>query len=80
MSAYIIVTGAPAFTVTDDKGNWSFKRVIPGKYKLRAWSTRSSAPITQDITIKPGKNTFSVGVSGDAPAGAQPDKFGGKRG
>jgi len=80
MSAYVIVTGAPAFTVTDDKGNWSFKRVIPGRYKLRAWSVRSSAPITQEITIKPGKNTFDVGVSADAPAGAQPDKFGGKRG
>jgi hypothetical protein len=80
MSAYIVVVGAPAYTVTDDKGNFSFKRVIPGKYKLRAWSVRSSAPITQDITIKPGKNTLPVGVTGDAPAGAPPDKFGGKRG
>jgi len=80
MSAYIIVTGAPAFTVTDDKGNFSFKRVIPGRYKLRAWSVRSLAPITQDITIKPGKNTYAVDVPADAPAGAPPDKFGGKRG
>jgi plastocyanin len=80
MSAFIVVVSAPAYTVTDDKGNWSFKRVIPGRYKLRAWSIKSAAPITQDITIKAGKNTFSIGVSGDAPAGAQPDKFGGKRG
>ena len=80
MSAYIVVVGAPAYTVTDDKGNFSFRRVIPGKYKLHAWSVKSAAPITQDITIKPGKNTFAVGVSGDAPAGAPPDKFGGKRG
>jgi plastocyanin len=80
MSAFIAVVGAPAYTVTDDKGNFSFKRVIPGKYKLRGWSVRSSAPITQDITIKPGTNTFSVGVSADAPAGPPPDKFGGKRG
>jgi plastocyanin len=80
MSAYIIVTGAPAFTVTDDKGNWKFTRVIPGRYKLRAWSARSAAPITQEITIKPGKNAFSIGVAADAPAGAPPDKFGGKRG
>lgn len=80
MSAFIVVVGAPAYTVTDDKGNFSFKRVIPGKYKLRGWSVRSSAPITQDITIKPGANTFAVGVSADAPAGPPPDKFGGKRG
>lgn len=80
MSAYIAVTGAPAFTVTDDKGNFSFKRVIPGRYKVRGWSVRSSTPITQDITIKPGKNTFTVGVPADAPAGPPPDKFGGKRG
>ncbi len=80
MSAFIAVVAAPAFTVTDDKGNFSFRRVIPGKYKLRAWSVRSAAPITQDVTIKPGKNTFAVGVPADAPAGPPPDKFGGKRG
>jgi plastocyanin len=80
MSAHIAVVSAPAYTVTDEKGNFKFKRVIPGKYKLRGWSVRSSAPITQDVTVKPGQNTFSVGVSADAPAGAPPDKFGGKRG
>jgi plastocyanin len=80
MSAYVAVVAAPAYTVTDDKGNFKFTRVIPGRYKLRAWSVKSSAPITQDITIKPGKNTFSVGVSADAPAGPPADKFGGKRG
>src|SRR5690606_9310515 len=72
MSAYIAVVAAPAYTITDAKGRFSFKRVIPGTYKLRAWSVRSSAPITQDVTIKPGKNTFAVGVSGDAPGGAPP--------
>jgi plastocyanin len=80
MSAYIAVVGAPAFTVTDDKGNFSFKRVIPGRYKLRAWSVKSGAPVTQEITIKPGKNTFSIGVAADGATGAPPDKFGGKRG
>lgn len=80
MSAHIVVVAAPAYTVTDAQGAWSFKRVIPGRYKLRAWSVRSAAPITQEVTIKPGKNAFPIGVSSDAPAGAQPDKFGGKRG
>lgn len=80
MSAYIAVVSAPSYVVTDDKGSFSFKRLAPGKYKLRAWSEKSKAPITQDITIKTGKNEVTVGVTGDAPAGPAPDKFGGKRG
>jgi len=80
MSAYIAVVSAPSYVVTDDKGNFAFKRLAPGKYKLRAWSEKSKAPITQDITIKVGKNEVTVGVSGDAPPGPPPDKFGGKRG
>jgi plastocyanin len=80
MSAYIAVVSAPSYVVTDEKGNFSFRRLAPGKYKLRAWSVRSKAPITQDVTIKAGKNDIAVGVAGDAPAGPQPDKFGGKRG
>ncbi|HWU88300.1 MAG TPA: hypothetical protein VN253_13530 [Kofleriaceae bacterium] len=80
MSAFIAVVAAPAYVVTDEKGAFAFRRLAPGKYKLRAWSVRSRAPITQDITIKAGKNTVDLGVAADAPAGAQPDKFGGKRG
>jgi plastocyanin len=80
MSAYIAVVSAPSYVVTDDKGAFTFRRLAPGKYKLRAWSEKSKAPITQDITIKAGKNEVTVGVAADAPAGPQPDKFGGKRG
>jgi plastocyanin len=80
MSAYIAVVAAPAYVVTDDGGRFAFKHMPPGRYRLKAWSERSKAPITQDITLKAGKNDVTVGVSGDAPAGAQPDKFGGKRG
>jgi len=80
MSAYIAVVSAPAYVVTDEKGAFSFRRLAPGKYKLRGWSVKSKSPITQDVTIKPGKNEINVGVSGDAPTGLQPDKFGGKRG
>ena len=80
MSAYIAVVSAPAYVVTDDKGAFSFKHLAPGKYKLKAWSEKSKAPIAQDITIKVGKNDVTVGVTGDAPAGPPPDKFGGKRG
>jgi plastocyanin len=80
MNAYIAVVAAPAYVVTDDKGGFAFKHLAPGKYKLRAWSEKSKAPITQDLTIKVGPNTVNVGVTADAPAGPQPDKFGGKRG
>ena len=80
MSAYIAVVSAPSYVITDDKGAFSFRRLAPGKYKLRAWSEKSRAPITQDITIKAGKNDVTVGVSADAPTGPQADKFGGKRG
>lgn len=80
MSAYIAVVAAPAYVVTDDQGRFAFRRLAPGKYKLRAWTVRSKAPITQDITIKAGANELSVGVAADAPGGPQPDKFGGKRG
>ncbi|HEY1548494.1 MAG TPA: carboxypeptidase regulatory-like domain-containing protein [Kofleriaceae bacterium] len=80
MSAYIVVVNAPAYVVTDDSGHFAFKHLAPGKYKLHAWSERSQTPITQDVTVKQGSNAISVGVAADAPAGAQPDKFGGKRG
>jgi plastocyanin len=80
MSAYIAVVSAPAYVVTDDQGRFSFRHLPPGKYKLKAWSERSRAPITQDVTIKVGRNEVTVGVSGDAVPGPLPDKFGGKRG
>jgi plastocyanin len=80
MSAYIAVVAAPAYVVTDSEGRFAFKHLAPGRYKLKAWSERSKAPITQDIAIKAGRNDVTVGVAGDAPPGPQPDKFGGKRG
>jgi plastocyanin len=80
MTAYIAVVGAPAYVVTDAEGRFAFQHLPPGKYKLKAWSERSKAPITQDLAIKAGKNAVTVGVTADAPGGPQPDKFGGKRG
>ena len=80
MSAYLVVVSQPAYVITDDKGAFKFNRLAPGKYKLKAWSEKSKAPITQEITIKAGANSVNVGVAADAPAGPLPDKFGGKRG
>ena len=80
MAAYIAVVAAPAYVVTDDTGHYKFNHLEPGKYKLKAWSERSKAPITQDVIVKVGANTVDVGVAGDAGSGPAPDKFGGKRG
>jgi plastocyanin len=80
MSGYLVVVSAPSYVVTDEQGAFTFKRLAPGKYKLKAWSERSKQPITQDVTIKVGANKVDVGVAADAPAGPMPDKFGGKRG
>jgi hypothetical protein len=74
------VVSAPAYVVTDDSGHFAFKHLAPGKYKLKAWSERSKAPITQDVTVKVGATDVKVGVAADAPGGPPPDKFGGKRG
>ncbi|MFT3698440.1 MAG: carboxypeptidase regulatory-like domain-containing protein [Kofleriaceae bacterium] len=80
MSAYIAVVSAPAYVITDDAGKFSFKHLAPGKYHLKAWSERSKAPVTQDVTIKVGGNDVKVGVDGQGSTGPAPDKFGGKRG
>jgi plastocyanin len=80
MSAYIAVVAAPFYVVTDDSGRFSFKHVPPGRYRLKAWSERTKAPIAQELTIKAGRNDVTVGVPADAPAGLPADKFGGKRG
>lgn len=80
MTAFIAVVAAPAYVVTDAEGRFAFRHLAPGRYKLKAWSERSKAPIMQDITIKAGRNAVTVGVSGDGARGPSPDKFGGKRG
>ena len=76
MSAHIVVVGAPHYVITDDKGRFTFNSLEPGVYKVLAWSDRSAAPITQEITIKPERNQVTLKIKADGPAGARPDKFG----
>jgi hypothetical protein len=80
MSAYIVVVSAPHYTVTDDKGRFSFRSLEPGKYRVRAWSEKTVAPVVKEITIVPEKNTVELSVPSDAPAGPSADKFGASRG
>ena len=80
MAATIVVIDAPHYVIPGGDGTFRFRTLVPGKYKLRAWSERSKAPITQEVTIAVGDNTVDVGVDADAPAGPLDDKFGAKRG
>ena len=79
MSAYIVATNAPHYAITDDKGHFSFRSLEPGKYRLRAWSEKTLKPQVQEITVVPEKNSVSVTLPADAPAGSV-DKFGVARG
>ena len=80
MTATVVVIGAPHYVFVEDDGTFAFKSLAPGKYKLRAWSEKTTEPIIQDVTIKAGKNTVGVGVAADATGGPLPDKFGVARG
>ncbi len=79
MAAYIVVVNAPHYAVTDDQGRFHFRSLVPGKYRLRAWSEKTLTPTVQEITIKPDENTVAVSVTADAPGGSV-DKFGAARG
>jgi hypothetical protein len=80
MLAYIVIVSAPHYVVTGANGQFSFRRLEPGRYVLRAWNERSQRPVTKEVELRPGANSFSVGLTGDAPKGPQPDKFGVARG
>jgi plastocyanin len=79
MSAYIVVVGAPHYAITNDKGQFNFKSLEPGKYRLRAWSEKTMKPQEQAIEISADKNSVTVPLPADAPA-ASTDKFGAPRG
>ena len=79
MAATVVVIGAPHYVFVEDDGAFRFASLAPGKYKLRAWSEKSNEPVTQDVTIKAGKNTVSVGVAADGKSGPMADKFGSAR-
>lgn len=80
MSAFIVVSSAPHYRITDGSGKFSFKSLEPGKYLVKAYSERSMEPVSQEIDIKAGSNNLALGVKGDAPMGPLPDKFGVARG
>jgi hemoglobin len=75
MSAYIIVVSAPHYAVTDAAGAFSFRRLAPGRYRVKAWSERSAAPTRSEVTITPGANHLMLALEEGAPP-PNLDKFG----
>jgi hemoglobin len=81
MSAYLVVVAAPHYVVTDGNGKFRFRSLAPGKYKVRAWSERSTEPVTQLVEVKEGANDITIDAKGGAAqADLGTDKFGNPRG
>ncbi len=60
MSAAIIVTDAPYYAVTDDKGEFSFDAIPPGNYEIEIWHERLGRQ-GQPITVRdPGTKAIDV--------------------
>ena len=51
-------------------------RVAPGRYKVKAWSEHSAQAAESEVIIRPGINTVTFDVKGDAEKGPGEDKFG----
>jgi hemoglobin len=76
MASYILVVDAPHYVVVEGAKEFNFRRLKPGKYKVRAWSEKSAGPIESEIEIKKGVNNQTFDVRGDGETGPSEDKFG----
>jgi hemoglobin len=76
MASYIVVVDAPHYIVAEGAKEFTFKSLQPGKYKVRAWSEKSAAPVESQIEIKAGVNNMNFDVKADAESGPSEDKFG----
>jgi plastocyanin len=80
MSGYVVVVSTPNYSVTDAAGNFRFRSLQPGKYRLRVWSERSSTMLVRDVIVKPGGNSIDLSVLADRSSRVTADKFGAPRG
>jgi hemoglobin len=78
MVAYIAVVSEPFVAIAED-GSFSFRALVPGRYKLRAWTERSGKVTEKDIVIKSGDNVLAVEVDGRPSGHQRTDKFGNPR-
>jgi truncated hemoglobin YjbI/plastocyanin len=78
MLAYIAVVNEPYAAIATD-GSFAFKSVVPGRYKLRAWTERSGKMTEKDVVIKGGDSALAIEVDGRASGRQRTDKFGNPR-
>jgi len=76
MASYIFVVDAPAYVVVEGTKPFNFRSLAAGKYKARVWSEHSTTPAESEIVVRPGTNTITFDVKGDAESGPSEDKFG----
>jgi plastocyanin len=76
MSAYLVVVDAPHYVVADPDGSFAFASLVPGKYKVQAWSERSAEPLVTELVVKAGDNRAAMDLKAGAPPGPSDDKFG----
>ena len=69
-----IVVDAPAYVVAEPSGEFSFRSLAPGKYRVQTWSERSGTPAESEVTIKEGGNEVVLDLKGGATQ-IGPDKF-----
>jgi hemoglobin len=80
MSASLIVVAAPHYVVTNAKGQFAFKSLALGDYKMSAWSESSAEPLTRIVHVKAGANDVTIDVANRNGKLARADKFGAPRG
>jgi hypothetical protein len=78
MSAYVIVVEDPHYAVIED-GEFSFRSLAPGTYRLRAWSERGGEPQVARIRISRGTNEVTIEMASPRPPPPRLDKFGAAR-
>ena len=62
--------------MTNAKGEFRFKNLTPGDYRLKVWNERNAEPFTQVVHVKAGPNSLSLDVRGQGHRGVATDKFG----
>jgi truncated hemoglobin YjbI/plastocyanin len=62
MTAHIAVVSEPYAAVADD-GRFAFRALVPGRYKLRAWTETSGKMTEKTVTLRAGKNQLSVDIT-----------------
>jgi len=59
MSAYIVVTPTPYFTLTDADGNYKIANVLEGQYTVSVWHEGMTTVIVRAATIRNRRRSAS---------------------